>query len=201
MLADQKTGAAKPEESADQPPAVPSTCTRAHAAAVRKLFDDHNRSLVSFLRARLHDEAEARDVAQEAYVRLLELGNLDAIGFVRAYLFRIAANLAVDRLRDRGSRESALPSEFFEALSDDRGPERIAIAAEELEVVRKVLLELPENCRRAFVWHIFGGQSTVEIGVRLHRSDRMVRLYIAEALTMCRMRISSMALETGRRPQ
>jgi RNA polymerase sigma-70 factor (ECF subfamily) len=161
----------------------------AHAAAIKQLFDAHNRALVSFLNARLHDLTAAHDIAQEAYVRLLALDSLDAVGFLRAYLFRIAANLAVDRLRQRVERETATPREFFEALSDERSPERIAIAAEELEVVRRVVLELPAKCRMAFIWHVFDGQSTVDIAARLNLSDRMIRLYIAEALALCKAKV------------
>jgi RNA polymerase sigma factor (sigma-70 family) len=199
MLADQSAETVKIGALGDQRPTEP-TCARAHTAAIKQLFEDHNRALISFLHARLHNEAEARDVAQEAYVKLLELDNLGAISFVRAYLFRIAANLAVDRLRFRGRRETDAPSEFFEAISDDRGPERIAIAAEELALVRSVILELPDNCRKAFVWHVFGGQSTLEIGARLHLSDRMIRIYIAEALAICRTRINSMPARQGGSP-
>jgi RNA polymerase sigma factor (sigma-70 family) len=128
-------------------------------------------------------------VAQEAYVKLLQLDDVKAVSFLRAYLFRIAANLAVDRLRSRSYRETEHPVEFFDALADERGPERIAIAAEDLEIVRQVVLELPEKCRQAFVWHVFGGQKTQDIAARLHMSDRMIRIYVAQALAMCRHRI------------
>jgi RNA polymerase sigma factor (sigma-70 family) len=162
-----------------------------NAAKVKRLFDDHNRTLLSFLRARLHNEAEARDVAQEAYVRLLELDNLNVIGFQRAYLFRIAANLAVDRLRHRTTHEAVSSDKFFDAICDDRSPEREAMAGQELALMRNVLLELPEKCRNAFLWHVFEGQSTVQIGSRLHMSDRMVRIYIAQALALCRARLDN----------
>lgn len=174
--------------------------TPPRAAAIKQLFDDHNRALISFLNARLHDQTAARDIAQEAYVRLLELDNLGAIGFLRAYLFRIAANLAVDRLRQRTNRETATPKEFFEALSDDRGPERIAIATEELAVLRGVVLDLPANRRKAFVWHVFGGQSTAQVAARLNLSDRMIRLYIAEALAICRARVNGIAPKQAGHP-
>ncbi|MGE0115708.1 MAG: RNA polymerase sigma factor [Steroidobacteraceae bacterium] len=169
-----------------------------HAAAVKQLFDEHNRTLIGFLHARLHSEAEARDVAQEAYVRLLELDNPDAVGFLRAYLFRIAANLAVDRLRHRTVRDDpALQMELAE-LADERDPERIVIASEELAVVRTVVLTLPEKCRRAFLWHVFDGQSTSEIAARLGLTDRMIRMYIAQTLAACRTELDARGTKDGR---
>lgn len=162
-----------------------------HAGAVKQLFADHNRTLLLFLRARLRNDAEARDIAQEAYVKLLQLDDVKAVSFLRAYLFRIAANLAIDRLRSRSYRETEHPAELFEAVADERGPERIAIAAEDLEIVRQVVLELPEKCRQAFVWHVFGGQKTKDIAARLQMSDRMIRVYVAQALALCRHHIES----------
>jgi RNA polymerase sigma factor (sigma-70 family) len=161
-----------------------------HAAAVEQLFDDNNRTLVRFLHARLQDEGEARDIAQEAYVRMLELDNPGAIGFLKAYLFRIAANLAVDRLRQRGIRETTGHEEMFAELSDERTPERICIASEDLETVKTVLAELPAKCRRAFVLHVFGNASTTEIAAQFGVSDRMIRLYITQALALCKARIA-----------
>jgi DNA-directed RNA polymerase specialized sigma24 family protein len=42
------------------------------AVQVTELFRGHNRTLVRFLQAKLQDPQEAREIAQEAYVRLLE---------------------------------------------------------------------------------------------------------------------------------
>jgi DNA-directed RNA polymerase specialized sigma24 family protein len=74
---------------------------RDRSAHIERLFREHNQSLVRFLNARLASEHEAREVAQEAYVRLLQLDKPGAIGFLRAFLFKTASNLAVDRLRHR----------------------------------------------------------------------------------------------------
>jgi len=42
------------------------------AETIAHLFHEHNRALVGYLRARLRSEQEAKEVAQEAYVRLLQ---------------------------------------------------------------------------------------------------------------------------------
>lgn len=160
-----------------------------HVTAVKRLFEEHNRSLVTFLRARLRSEQEARDVAQEAYVRMLQLDNHGAVSFLRAYLFKIAANLAVDRLRERAARQASEDQTPIESLVDERIPDRTVLAEQQLEAVRAAILDLPTNVRRAFVWHVFGGQSTARIGAKLKLSDRMVRLYVAQGLAACRARM------------
>jgi RNA polymerase sigma factor (sigma-70 family) len=157
-----------------------------HAETVRRLFEEHNRSLVYFLAARLRSVAEARDVAQEAYVRLLQLDNPGAISFLRAYLFRIAANLAVDRLRHRKVKEVASPREFFETLLTRPSPERTVLAEQQLDVIVAALGQLPEKCREAFALHYFAERTIDDIAVSSGVSARMIQKYVARALAHCR---------------
>ncbi len=73
----------------------------ARAATVEQLFREQNEALIRFLVQRLHSREAARGVAQETYVRLLSLHDLGAVSFMRAFLYKTAANIAVDRLRRR----------------------------------------------------------------------------------------------------
>src|SRR5262245_4031701 len=70
-----------------------------HHATVNQLFREHNQALIKFLLTRVSSEQEVRDLAQEAYVRLLQLHQPGAVSFLRGYLFRLAANLSIDRAR------------------------------------------------------------------------------------------------------
>jgi RNA polymerase sigma-70 factor (ECF subfamily) len=82
-------------------------------ALIERIFREHNASLLRFLQARLSSAQDAREVAQEAYVRLLQLDSPGAIGFLRAYLFKTAANLATDRLRHRRVTQLNVSEDFF----------------------------------------------------------------------------------------
>lgn len=73
----------------------------ARAALVERLFREHNQALLRFLVSKLQSQQEAKDIAQEAYVRLLKLDTPDAVSYLRAFLFKTASNLAIDRLRTR----------------------------------------------------------------------------------------------------
>lgn len=153
---------------------------------VRQLFEEHNRALIRFLVAKLSSEAEAHEVAQEAYVRLLRLEDASAASFLRAHLFSIAANLAVDRLRQRQVRLRNSPQDLFEELLTRPGPDREVLAQQELMAVKTALKKLPEKCRRAFLLHVFEGHSVREIAETMQLSDRMIRHYVARAMTVCR---------------
>ncbi|MFT4047561.1 MAG: RNA polymerase sigma factor [Solimonas sp.] len=180
--------ATRPADAAQQPDRTPLSAA-ARSEMVRRLFQEHNRALIGFLIARLHSEAEAQDVAQEAYVRLLQLDQGSAVSFLRAHLFTIAGNLAIDRLRQRQVRERNSPQHFFEELLTRPGPDRTAIAQEELAVIKTALRELPEKCRRAFMLHVFAGQSVQEIAAQMCLTDRMIRHYVARAMATCRQRM------------
>jgi RNA polymerase sigma-70 factor (ECF subfamily) len=136
-----------------------STAEASRADLVARLFREHNDALVSFLALRLRSHQDAKEVAQEAYVRLLQLDRSDgAISLLRSYLFRIASNLAIDRLRHRNVRwntAASVKAELFECFAPPNDVERGLVAAEELHLVRTALKELPEPCQRAF-WMRFG---------------------------------------------
>jgi RNA polymerase sigma-70 factor (ECF subfamily) len=169
-----------------------------YRATVNQLFRDHNRALVNFLLTRVHTEAEAMDVAQEAYVRLLQLDQPNAVGFLRGYLFRIAANLSVDRMRARIPRER-LAVELFEELGDADEIEHRAILREEFDIVCTALKELPAKCQKAFLLHIIEGYSHSETARAVGCNERMVRYHVTRALVHCRQKLSHLFPSTERR--
>ena len=195
-------------DSADQVRVAPASSTHdqesggdeARVALVRKLFEDHNHTLVSFLAARLNSRAEARDVAQEAYVRMLQLEGIGAVGFLRAYLFRIASNIAVDRMRRRVVREAGPPQALFEELLSRPEPERLVLAEQELDVIKAAIAELPEKCRRAFALYMFGERTIAQIAESMGLTERMIRNYVAQALAHCRYRRDQANAESNAAP-
>jgi RNA polymerase sigma factor (sigma-70 family) len=167
------------------------------AALVLRLFREHNQALIGFLLGRVNSQQEAQEIAQEAYVRMLELDTAGAVGFLRAYLFKLAANLAVDRARQRAThtRLQEIWVDPFECMSQEPSAERGAAARQELQLVRRFMTELPPRCRVAFYLHRFRDRSVSEIAAVIGVSERMVRIYIQQALVHCRLR-----LDTAREP-
>jgi RNA polymerase sigma factor (sigma-70 family) len=161
--------------------------------AVERLFRDHNNLLIHFLTLRLRSRQDAREVAQEAYVRLLQLERTDVAGFLRAYLFRIAGNLAIDRLRRRATESNYQETELFPDLFDrPPDPEALAIERERVERVRTLLEELPDAVREAFLLFRVEGMDQESIARKLGVTDRMVRNHITRALMYCRLRMDGL---------
>ena len=160
-----------------------------HSRVIAELFRAHNSALVSFLAARLNNAQDARDVAQEAYVRLLQLDRPGALSFLRGYLFKIAENLAIDRIRHRALRARVAYTEklLFDELDEHSSPEGNLLAQEELSRISARLMELPANCRQAFIMHVLLDRPTRDIAAEMNVSDRMVRNYVTRGLLVCQV--------------
>ena len=156
------------------------------AERITRLFSEHNESLVRFLAVRLHSVQEAKEVAQEAYVRLLSLDDSGAVSFLRAFLFKTAVNLAVDRLRSRNRQRQAMNAGLCDELREAPTPDHEAAQAEEAEIVRRLIGELPPKCRRAFLLHRIDGEDFPQIAKQMELSERMVRHYVLRAVLYCR---------------
>lgn len=159
--------------------------TPLHSATVSALFREHNRALIAFLHCKLGNAADAQELAQEAYARVLTLERPQQIESLRAYLFRIAANLAVDRLRKRNVRaaEDDVPDVDRHV---EPAPERYAAAGEEYRRLRVALRELPAKSALAFVLHMVEGREFEAIARSMKLSERMVRYHVTRALEHCR---------------
>lgn len=182
--------------------AEPAEPERAGAGSeLARLFYEHNASLVQLLRARLRSDQEARDVAQEAYVRLLQLNRVDTISYLRTYLFRTAFNIATDRLRSAKVRHSSHRDPVFDVRVDEITPDRVAVADEELRTIRAALENLAPKPRYAFLLHRFAGMEISEVASRMDVSERMVRKYITQGLVCCREALAAQAgTKTGGDP-
>ncbi len=184
-----RRSASQPAQMSPQPQRSPEPAGEDRRSLVSRLFRENNQALQNFLFSQLRSEQEARDVAQEAYVKLLQLDNPGAISFLRTYLFRIAANLAIDRLR-RGNRKSRVErSAALDEWSTGLAVEREVLAVQEVALLRQAVTELEPRYRRALIQHRFGDRSGSDIASELEVTPRMTRTYIARAVLYCRLRL------------
>ena len=159
------------------------------ARHVERLFRDHSESLLRFLMVKLCSEQDAHEVAQEAYVRLLNLESSDGVSFFRAYLFKVANNLAIDRIRQQARvqrHQATIPNNIWD---ESPSAEEEAAAAEKIERIRQYAGELPAKCCKAFLLRRFHRLSVQDIARQLHVSERMVRNYLRHSLQYCRRRL------------
>lgn len=166
---------------------------RQDVSALIASFRDNYRDLLRFLTRRTGDAERAADLAQDTYLKLAALG--PAAGEIRnprAYVYRVAGNLAIDTLR----RDGRIAADFaiLEAgdLVADPMPsqETRAIAQQRLRLLEMALDELPTKPRLALLLNRVEGLTFAEIAGRLAVSESMVAKYIAQALRHCRDRLA-----------
>ncbi len=162
-------------------------------AAYGQLVRQYQRLIVSVAYRHGLDLVEAEDVAQETFVKAwLALPRYQpAAGSWRAWLCRIALNLAIDAHRRDHARLS-----LDEWLPDPiRGPAEQAESRLQAQCVRRALAQLPPASRAALVLCEYAGLSYAEIAAaldiplgtvmsRLHYARRRLReLLVAAGIT------------------
>ncbi|RDS83487.1 RNA polymerase sigma factor [Dyella psychrodurans] len=157
-----------------------------HANDVEQLFREHNRALIAFLQCRLNSHSDAQEVAQEAYLRVLTMSNREEVDSLRSYLFTIAGNLAIDRLRKRKVRSDFAAVQSQEEPATEALPDHHAMAVEQVAGLRRALRELPPKASQAFVLHVIEGRDFGTVAQTMKLSERMVRYHVANALAHCR---------------
>jgi RNA polymerase sigma factor (sigma-70 family) len=156
------------------------------SALVERLFREHNEALIRFLRGRVGSRNEALEVAQEAYVRLLSLDQPGAVSYLRAFLFKTAANIAIDRRRRVRSYDRVTGGQLFTEFSENRTPERQVAAEQTLRHLGSLIESMPAKCQASFVMSQIHGLDAATIAGQLGITDSMVRKYVVRALLHCR---------------
>lgn len=155
---------------------------------VEQLFLKQQQKLIRHIMGKGLDKREVEDVAQEAFVKLLGLEQDNVSNYIAAYLYKIATNLAIDKLRrkarspfdDREHDSDQMPQPYASA-----NPEQNHHNQELLKEMEKSLASLPDKCRLAFLLYKIRGQSYEEIALTLQISPSMVRKYVLRAVRHC----------------
>ncbi len=151
------------------------------------LYDELSRHL----RRRTGSSERAEDAVQDAYLRLLDVESAQGeIRDQRAFIYRVAGNLAIDAARR--DHRSAGEGEPDPATPDQTpGPEHQALAHDRLRQLDHALRELSPNARLALLLFRVDGLSHAQIARRLSVSESMVAKYIGQAVRHCRDRLSA----------
>lgn len=153
------------------------------SAFVSELYTAQAMPLVKYLTARFRNSEEAKEIAQEAWLRFYRLPEPETLQNAKAFLFQTASNLAIDRARRASVEQRYLEQEAGD-LGRDESPtvEQAMQGREELALIEGALHQLPLKCRQAFVMHRVSGLSYPRIAEALGVSTSMVEKYIIQAL-------------------
>lgn len=164
----------------------------ASQTAVTSAFLESAAFLKKFLARFLPVQQDIEDVAQEAYLRAYVAEQRQSIEQPKAFLFRVAKNLALTRLSRKSRRITDYIEEAGESVVVDTSP----ASDEELEAQQcfglycEAVASLPEKCRQVFLLRKVHGLSHKEIGERLGLSISSVEKYLREGILACRAHVT-----------
>ncbi|MBI2217631.1 MAG: sigma-70 family RNA polymerase sigma factor [Candidatus Rokubacteria bacterium] len=146
-------------------------CRAGDVSAFEPLVEKYRQRVWRLALRFVRDQDEAWDVAQEAFVRAWQaLPNFKGQSAFYTWLFRIAVNVASDRLRQRGARarafgaEQVSDEEMARTVSDTAAtPDETATRAEQRERIMRGLRALPEHHRTIIMLSDLDGLSYREI--------------------------------------
>ena len=156
-------------------------------AALAACYED----LKAFLTRKFGCPVLAEEVVQETWLRVRRLSQPPVVDQPRAYLFKMAANLAVDHLRAEKARARHISADPVaeDIPSGMPSPDTVIDDQQRRVILRNAVEELPPRCREVFMLHKFEDLSHAEIAGRLGISRNMVEKHIIRGLAHCRDRL------------
>ncbi len=109
------------------------------------LFLAHYEGVYRLLYRIVGAREDAEDLAQETFLRLARHGQPDQEPHVRAWLYRVATNLAYNLLRSEGRRQRRQQAYGAANGETETDPIEIAARQDERAAVRRALASLPER--------------------------------------------------------
>jgi len=159
----------------------------------------YNQRLYRIARAILHDDTEAEDIMQDAYVRAyIHLHQFAGRSAFSTWLTRIAVHEALTRLRSRNRHPQVDVTEYDREISmktpsNSLDPEQSASTGQLREFLEAAVMNLPESYRTVIMLRDIEELSTAEtaealdlteenVKVRLHRGHGRIRSWLFERI-------------------
>ena len=169
-------------------------CLKEDEAAYRRLLEKYRRPVYGIVRRMIPDEEDARDLAQEAFIRAFKnLRQFDLERRFSSWLFRIANNLCIDHYRRRKLDTVPLVRSFdgeteetWELPDPTPGPGEVFSDRERARRLAATVQSLPPTYRVVIVMRHQQGLAYDEIAesldvplgtvkARIHRAHRLLK--------------------------
>ena len=143
---------------------------KADAARQERLIDAYAEIAPRVYRLSARHDLEAEDIAQDAFERVLRVERPDRIDAPVPFLYRIARNLFIDRLRRRAYERTLFDqtAELELRASESPDAERRLIGKQQLAIALDAIDRLPPRCREAFTLHCASHECQHQHGGKAH---------------------------------
>ena len=127
------------------------------------------------------DSAEAEDIVQDTMIRVWNKRDEWAqFNSIEAFCLTVARNLAIDRSQKSEAQNIELTTETLE-MSDGSTPERQLERSEQMDLVRKLINELPEKQRTIIQLRDIEEKSYKEIADVMQLTEDQVKVTLFRA--------------------
>lgn len=161
--------------------------------AFKLLVERYQRKVYAVALGMLKDKEEAMDVSQDAFVKVYKyLDHFKGDSSFYTWLYRITANICIDRIRKRGGSEHV---EFDESVATDvsearigalgsrlgTNPQKSALRRELAEKIQEALAQVPEKHRAILLLREIEGMSYEDLArtLEIPKGTVMSRLFHA----------------------
>lgn len=152
---------------------------------VTELEKSHGSGLRRYLAMRMrHAAADVPDLAQEVFLRMLRIGDHEAIRNPQAYLYTVASHvLHQHALRRTAMGNAAAPADFASELSQvDADPALQLELEQQFEQIGERLKQIAPKAYATFMLHRYHGLPLQQVSEQIGASYSMTKKYLARAL-------------------
>ena len=178
--------------------ALVQALTGGDESALTGLMDRYEQPIFHFIYRHVPNDADARELAQEVFVRLFfNVGKFKPEARFSTWLYRIALNLCRDHVKSRRARQAAQTDSISAQEDDDehaaravvvenRTPSDEALAREKLAALDDGMAALPHDLRTALVLTTLEQRSHQECATLLKTTPKAIetRVYRARKFLM-----------------
>ncbi len=154
------------------------------AREFEEVFDLYYKQVRNFLYYKTSNSELSEDVAQDAFVKLWETREKIDKSSLKAYVFTIANNLMINKLKREQLKYKFL--NYVEERNDNQTPQYLMEMQEFDEKLQEVLAKIPDGAREVFLMNRIDGLKYREIADILGLSMKAVEKRMSRALAILR---------------
>ena len=134
--------------------------------------------ILNYIQFRIKDEDEARDLAQDVFIKVLEYKDMLREDTVKSFLFTITRNVLIDYMQ-RFYRKKGMDYWLAQEIQVSRNDTEEKVYMQELQQMEKSILStFPFQRRIVYMMNAHEGKNITEIADKLHLSRRTVECHL-----------------------
>lgn len=160
---------------------------------ITAFYQQHQNELIYYTTRITACRDTAEDIIQESFIILFHEVKQQHIENPRAFLFRVAKNLAFDHLKHKKVTDNYAQAQYpiLESTIEAPSIEQTMADHEDIECMKQVINELPPRCRDTFILNKLHEMSYSEVAQHVGISESGVEKHIMKGLKHCRNRLKN----------